>query len=56
MILKRLPLTNFLIASLSVLALLVVPVVHAAVDGPDDMIRQLSTDVLNNIKADKDVQ
>ena len=36
--------------------MLVVPVVHAADDGPDDMIRQLSTDVLNNIKADKDVQ
>ncbi len=43
-------------ASLGALVLLVAPVVRAAEDGPDEMIRQLSTDVLNNIKADKDVQ
>jgi phospholipid transport system substrate-binding protein len=36
--------------------LLSVPTVRAAAEGPDDMIRRLSTDLLNNIKADKDVQ
>jgi phospholipid transport system substrate-binding protein len=49
-------LTCFLTASLSVLMLLLVPTVRAAAEGPDDMIRRLSTDLLNNIKADKDVQ
>ncbi len=56
MTLNRRHLTRFLMASLSVFALLGVPTVRAADEGPDDMIRQLSTDVLNNIKADKDVQ
>ena len=36
--------------------LLSVPAVRAAAEGPDDMIRRLSIDLLNNIKADKDVQ
>jgi len=36
--------------------LLSVPTVRAAAEGPDEMIRRLSNDVLNNIKADKDVQ
>ena len=36
--------------------LLAVPAAHAATEGPDDMIRRLSADVLNNIKADKDIQ
>jgi phospholipid transport system substrate-binding protein len=43
-------------ASLSVLSLVAVPAVRAADEGPDEMIRRLSTDVLSNIKADKDVQ
>jgi phospholipid transport system substrate-binding protein len=54
--LNRRHLTHFLTASLSVLMLLSVPTVRAAAEGPDDMIRRLSTDLLNNIKADKDVQ
>jgi phospholipid transport system substrate-binding protein len=54
--LNRRHLTCFLTASLSVLMLLSVPAVRAAAEGPDDMIRRLSTDLLNNIKADKDVQ
>ena len=49
-------LTRFLTASLGALMLLTVPAVRAAAEGPDEMIRRLSTDVLNNIKADKDVQ
>jgi phospholipid transport system substrate-binding protein len=54
--LNRRHLTCFLTASLSVLMLLSVPAVRAAAESPDDMIRRLSTDLLNNIKADKDVQ
>jgi phospholipid transport system substrate-binding protein len=54
--LNRRRLTYFLTASLSVLMLLSVPAVRAAAEGPDDMIRRLSIDLLNNIKADKDVQ
>ncbi len=53
--LNRRRLSYFLTASLSALMLLTVPAVHAA-EGPDEMIRRLSTEVLNNIKADKDVQ
>jgi phospholipid transport system substrate-binding protein len=56
MTLNRRLLSQFLTASLGVMFLLSVPAVRAAVDGPDEMIRRLSTDVLNNIKADKDVQ
>jgi len=56
MTLKRRHLTPFLIASLSVLTLLAAPSARAAEEGADEMIRRLSTDVLNNIKADKDVQ
>jgi phospholipid transport system substrate-binding protein len=54
--LNRRHLTHFLTASMSVLMLLSVPTVRAAAEGPDDMIRRLSIDLLNNIKADKDVQ
>jgi len=54
--LNRRRLTYFLTASLSVLMLLSVPAVRAAAEGPDEMIRRLSIDLLNNIKADKDVQ
>jgi phospholipid transport system substrate-binding protein len=54
--LNRRHLTRFLTASLSVLMLLSVPAVRAAAEGPDEMIRRLSNDLLNNIKADKDVQ
>jgi phospholipid transport system substrate-binding protein len=54
--LNRRRLSYFLTASLSVLMLLTVPAVRAATEGPDEMIRRLSNDVLNNIKADKDVQ
>jgi phospholipid transport system substrate-binding protein len=54
--LNRRHLTHFLTASLSALMLLSVPAVRAAAEGPDDMIRRLSIDLLNNIKADKDVQ
>jgi phospholipid transport system substrate-binding protein len=49
-------LTQFLSASLGVILLLSVPTARAAAEGPDEMIRRLSTDVLNTIKADKDVQ
>jgi phospholipid transport system substrate-binding protein len=49
-------LSYFLIAFMSALTLLALPVARAAEEGPDEMIRRLSTDVLNNIKADKDVQ
>ena len=54
--LNRRHLTHFLLALLGVATLLGVPVARAADEGPDEMIRRLSTDVLNNIKADKDVQ
>ncbi|NQW79637.1 MAG: ABC transporter substrate-binding protein [Polaromonas sp.] len=54
--LNRRHLTYFLTASLGALMLLAVPVVRAAAEGPDEMIRRLSNEVLNNIKADKDVQ
>jgi phospholipid transport system substrate-binding protein len=54
--LNRRRLTYFLTASMSVLMLLSAPAVRAAAEGPDDMIRRLSVDLLNNIKADKDVQ
>ena len=54
--LNRRHLTCFLTALLGALMLLTVPVVRAAAEGPDEMIRRLSNDVLNNIKADKDVQ
>ena len=53
--LNRRHLTHFLTASLSVLLLLAVPAARAA-EGPDELIRRLSNDVLSNIKADKDVQ
>lgn len=56
MTLNRRRLTYLITASLSVLLLLAMPVARAAEEGPDEMIRRLSTDVLNNIKADKDVQ
>ena len=56
MTLNRRLLSQFLTASLGVMFLLSVPAARAAADGPDEMIRRLSTDVLNNIKADKDVQ
>ena len=56
MTLNRRLLSQFLTASLGVMFLLSVPAVRAAADGPDEMIRRLSADVLNNIKADKDVQ
>ena len=56
MILKRIYLSYFLIAFMSALTLLALPAARAAEEGPDEMIRRLSTDVLNNIKADKDVQ
>jgi phospholipid transport system substrate-binding protein len=35
---------------------LALPLVRAADEAPDEMIRRLSVDVLNTIKADKDVQ
>ena len=35
---------------------LAMPLVRAADEAPDEMIRRLSVDVLNTIKADKDVQ
>ena len=53
---NRRHLTHFLTASLSVLMLLAVPAARAAAEGPDELIRRLSNDVLSNIKADKDVQ
>ncbi|MDO9277180.1 MAG: ABC transporter substrate-binding protein [Polaromonas sp.] len=56
MTLNRRDLTRLLTASLSVLLLLATPAARAAEEGADEMIRRLSTDVLNNIKADKDVQ
>lgn len=52
---SRRRLSYFLTASLSALMLLAVPAAQAA-EGPDEMIRRISTDVLSNIKADKDVQ
>jgi phospholipid transport system substrate-binding protein len=55
MTLSRRRLSYFLTASLSVLMLLTLPAAQAA-EGPDEMIRRLSVEVLNNIKADKDVQ
>jgi phospholipid transport system substrate-binding protein len=56
MYMNRRHLAHLLTASLSVLMLLSVPVVRAAAEGPDEMIRRLSNEVLANIKADKDVQ
>ena len=52
---NRRRLSYFLTASLSALMLLTLPAAQAA-EGPDEMIRRLSVEVLNNIKADKDVQ
>ena len=52
---NRRRLSYFLTASLSALMLLTSPAAQAA-EGPDEMIRRLSVEVLNNIKADKDVQ
>ncbi|MEZ7847215.1 MAG: ABC transporter substrate-binding protein [Polaromonas sp.] len=52
---SRRRLSYFLTASLSALMLLTLPAAQAA-EGPDEMIRRLSVEVLNNIKADKDVQ
>ncbi len=54
--LNRRHIAHFLLASVTFIALFAVPVVRAADEGPEEMIRRLSTDVLNNIKADKDVQ
>lgn len=54
--LNRRDVTHFLTVSLSALLLLAGPSVLAAAEGPDEMIRRLSTDVLSNIKADKDIQ
>lgn len=56
MILNRRYFTHFCAAALSLSALLAVPVARAADEAPDEMIRRLSNEVLNNIKADKDVQ
>jgi phospholipid transport system substrate-binding protein len=56
MILNRRYFTHFCAAALSLAALLAVPVARAADEAPDEMIRRLSNEVLNNIKADKDVQ
>jgi phospholipid transport system substrate-binding protein len=56
MTLNRRHLTYILTVSLSALLLLAAPATRAAEEGADEMIRRLSTDVLNNIKADKDVQ
>jgi phospholipid transport system substrate-binding protein len=55
MTMNRRRLSYFLTASLSALMLLALPAAQAA-EGPDEMIRRLSVEVLNNIKADKDVQ
>ncbi|MFT4991995.1 MAG: phospholipid transport system substrate-binding protein [Polaromonas sp.] len=55
MTMSRRRLSYFLTASLSALMLLTLPAAQAA-EGPDEMIRRLSVEVLNNIKADKDVQ
>ncbi|MES2979388.1 MAG: ABC transporter substrate-binding protein [Pseudomonadota bacterium] len=41
---------------LGAMALLAQPLAFAADEAPDEMIRRLSTEVLDNIKADKDVQ
>jgi phospholipid transport system substrate-binding protein len=54
--LNRRAVTRFLTASLSAFLVLSMPAARAAVEGPDEMIRRLSTDVLSNIKADKDIQ
>lgn len=54
--LNRRDVTRFLSASLSAILLLSMPAARAATEGPDEMIRRLSSDVLNNIKADKDIQ
>jgi phospholipid transport system substrate-binding protein len=55
MTMSRRRLSYFLTASLSALMLLTLPAAQAA-EGPDEMIRRLSVEVLSNIKADKDVQ
>jgi phospholipid transport system substrate-binding protein len=54
--LNRRAVTRFLTVSLSALLVLSMPAARAAAEGPNEMIRRLSTDVLNNIKADKDIQ
>ncbi len=54
--LNRRYIAHFLLASLTFISLFAAPVARAADEAPDEMIRRLSTDVLSNIKADKDVQ
>ena len=56
MILNRRYFTHLCAAAVSLTSLLAVPVARAADEAPDEMIRRLSSEVLNNIKADKDVQ
>ena len=56
MILNRRYFTHLCVAAVSLASLLAVPVARAADEAPDEMIRRLSSEVLNNIKADKDVQ
>jgi phospholipid transport system substrate-binding protein len=48
--------TRLLAGLLGLTLALALPLVRAADEAPDDMIRRLSLDVLGTIKADKDVQ
>lgn len=53
---NRRTLGHFLTASLSLALLVSTPFVRAADETPDALIKRVSTDVLDNIKADKAVQ
>lgn len=48
--------TRLAVALLGLSLSLALPLARAADEAPDEMIRRLSVDVLNTIKADKDVQ
>jgi phospholipid transport system substrate-binding protein len=53
---NRRTLSRFVIAMTGASFLAFTPLLRADTEGPDELIRRLSTDVLANIKADKDVQ
>jgi len=47
---------RFLSATVATLLMAAAPLIHAADEAPDALVKRLSTDVLNTIKADKSLQ
>jgi phospholipid transport system substrate-binding protein len=56
MIINRRSLARVLAACAVALGAVAVPLVHAADEAPDALVKRLSSDVLDNIKADKSIQ